>query len=166
MRSQPGIFESGKPPSEPFSFLKRATRLSISLRDTPRRGRVSSYSMTTSFRKPGTDHGFLDLPVSPPFAFGPSIPNTVSRKTVVCPRFSTAPLACFIILPRRRDESTALCLRATDERRRGACASCRAQGRGAGARGRTEPRPDAEFPRRSAESSRRHQPHRGTRGDQ
>src|SRR5438876_1902811 len=87
MRSQPGIFESGKPPSEPFSFLKRATRLSISFRDTPRRGRVSSYSMTTSFRKPGTDHGFLDLPVSPPFAFGPSIPNTVSRKPWSVPGF-------------------------------------------------------------------------------
>src|SRR5436309_3254067 len=41
MRSQPGIFESGRPPSEPFSFLKRATRFSISLREMPRRGRVS-----------------------------------------------------------------------------------------------------------------------------
>src|SRR5258708_1926470 len=45
MRSQPGILESGSPPSEPLSFLKRATRFIIALRDMPRRGRVSRWSM-------------------------------------------------------------------------------------------------------------------------
>src|SRR5256885_12386936 len=48
MRSQPGIFESGRPPSEPFSFLKRATRFIIFFLEMPRRGRVSRYSMTAS----------------------------------------------------------------------------------------------------------------------
>src|SRR5262252_1136492 len=57
MRSQPGIFESGSPPSEPFSFLKRATRLIISLRDMPRLGSVSRNSMTTSFSVLHNTHG-------------------------------------------------------------------------------------------------------------
>src|SRR5437773_3594591 len=87
MRSQPGIFESGSPPSVPFNFLKRATRFIIALRDMPRRGRVSRYSMTISFRKPGTDHGFPDLPVSRPFAFGLSIPDTAGRKPWSVPGF-------------------------------------------------------------------------------
>src|SRR5258706_15706658 len=46
VRSEPGILLSGKPPSEPFNCLKRATRFSISLRDSPLRGRVSRYPMT------------------------------------------------------------------------------------------------------------------------
>src|SRR5262245_13415489 len=57
MRSQPGIFESGSPPSEPFSFLKRATRFIISLRDMPRLGRVSLNSMTPSFSVLHNTHG-------------------------------------------------------------------------------------------------------------
>src|SRR6266699_914315 len=49
MRSQPGIFESGSPPSVPFNFLNRATRFIIVLRDMPRRGSVSLYSMIASY---------------------------------------------------------------------------------------------------------------------
>src|SRR5215470_6746932 len=57
MRSQPGIFESGSPPSEPVSVLKRATRFIISLRDMPRLGKVSRNSMTTSFSLLHNTHG-------------------------------------------------------------------------------------------------------------
>src|SRR5499427_1744558 len=57
MRSQPGIFESGSPPSVPFSFLKRATRFIISFREMPRRGSVSGNSMTTSFPVLHHTHG-------------------------------------------------------------------------------------------------------------
>jgi hypothetical protein len=41
VRSQPGILLSGSPPSNPFSFEKRATRFIIALRETRMRGRVS-----------------------------------------------------------------------------------------------------------------------------
>src|SRR6266853_4776743 len=118
MRSQPGIFESGSPPSVPFNFLKRATRFIIALRDMPRRGSVSLYSMIASYLM---------------------LHNNSWR---------------------RRHESTALCLRATSVARRSARAARVVQGRRAGARRRPEPRADDELPRRSAESSRRHQPHR------
>src|SRR5690349_19721693 len=57
MRSQPGILESASPPSEPLSFEKRATRFFISLRETPRRGRDSWNSMTTSFAVLHNTHG-------------------------------------------------------------------------------------------------------------
>src|SRR4029077_20009847 len=57
MRSQPGIFESARPPSEPLSFEKRATRFIISLREMPRRGSVSWNSMTTSFSMLHNTHG-------------------------------------------------------------------------------------------------------------
>ena len=41
VRSQPGILLSGRPPSEPLSSLKRATRFIISAREIPNFGSVS-----------------------------------------------------------------------------------------------------------------------------
>src|SRR6267143_400600 len=106
------------------TFLKRATRFIIVLRDMPRRGSVSLYSMIVSY---------LML-------------HNNSR--------------------RRRYESTALCLRATRVACRSARAARRAQGRGARACRRPEPRADDEFSRRGAQGSRRYQPYRGALGDQ
>src|SRR5262245_26299683 len=45
VRSQPGMWLSGSPPSDPLSILKRATRRMISVREKPRLGNVSINSL-------------------------------------------------------------------------------------------------------------------------